>query len=566
MPQLKQTSGTVVDIVNRRLFGARIEVNPKGLITAIAPQTNPENGYILPGFVDAHVHVESSMLCPTAFARAAVCHGTLAAVTDPHEIANVLGLAGLEFMLAESARTPFHFAVGAPSCVPATPFDSAGAVLNADVVAALLARPEVSHLSEMMNVPGVLMGDIEVQTKLAAAWKKGKPIDGHAPGLRGTELAHYLQAGISTDHECLCIEEALEKAAAGMHILLRQGSAARNFMELLPVLKKYPEKCMFCADDMHPDALLQGYIDQLVQTAVTAGHDLFDVLRAASLNPVRHYGLGMGLLQVGDRADWIEVEDLQAFRLRRSVLAGRVVAEAGRARLEIRHPLNRPNHFQLKPVRAEQFRIPAQSGHCRAIGIRDGELVTDEIICSPKIVNKEVVAAPEEDLLKLAVFNRYTREPSPALTLVRGLGLKQGALAASVAHDSHHLICAGSDDVLMARAANAVIAQGGGLASVSGQGETSVMPLPVAGLMTTCTCEQAAEQYRLVTEMARDCGCRLQAPFMVLAFLALPVIPALKLTDKGLFDATRCSPVDFWVNRDKDLCLPLSDDVRSQAR
>jgi len=547
MHQVQQISGTVVDIVRRQLFGARIEINDKGRISAITPEQNPNPGYILPGFVDAHVHVESSMLCPAAFARAAVCHGTLAAVTDPHEIANVLGVPGVEFMLEESKRTPFHFAIGAPSCVPATPFDSAGALLDARAVEGLLHRTGISHLSEMMNVPGVLLSDTEVAAKLAAAQKADKPIDGHAPGLRGEALHKYLQAGISTDHECLTLDEAMEKAAAGMHILLRQGSAARSFVKLLPVLGEFPEQCMFCTDDKHPDDLLQGYINDLVRMAVAAGYDLFDVLRAASLNPARHYGLALGLLQVGDRADWIEVDNLQDFHVRRAVLDAQVVAEQGQTQLEMLEPLTRPNHFLLQPVSPQQFRLPARSGSCRVIGIRDGELVTDALVRQPTISKDSVVADPERDLVKLAVFNRYAKQAPPALALVTGLGLKQGALAASVAHDSHHLICAGIDDELLAQAANAVIGAGGGLAVVNGQGETSVMPLPVAGLMSTGTCEEAAEQYRLATDMARDCGCQLAAPFMALSFLALPVIPALKLTDRGLFDADRFTPVSFWL-------------------
>lgn len=549
MHQIQHVSSTVVDIVHRRLIGARIEVTEDGLIAAILPETDPCPGYILPGFVDAHVHVESSMLCPAAFARTAVCHGTLAAVTDPHEIANVLGVAGVEFMVTESARTPFHFAIGAPSCVPATPFDTAGAVLGAKAVAELLARDDISHLSEMMNVPGVLLGDGEIAAKLAAARKAGKPVDGHAPGLRGKQLLEYMRAGISTDHECLTLDEALEKAEAGMHILLRWGSAARGFLELLPVLGRYPKRCMFCTDDNHPDDLLQGYIDKLVRTAVSEGYDLFDVLRAASFNPVRHYGLNMGLVQVGDRADWIEVDDLINFRVRRSVLGGRVVARGGISQLENLPPLTRPNHFLLNPVSPDRFHLPARSGQCRVIGIRDGELVTDEIICRPRVENGAVVADPQRDLVKLAVLNRYAKQPSPALALVSGLGLQQGALAASVAHDSHHLVCAGTDDELLAQAVNAVIGQGGGLAAINGRGEVALMPLPVAGLMTTGTCEQAADDYRRVTEMARSCGCRLGAPFMTLSFLALPVIPALKLTDRGLFDALRFMPVDFWVDQ-----------------
>nr|WP_321464499.1 adenine deaminase [uncultured Desulfobulbus sp.] len=547
MKRTRQTSGMVVDIVNRRVFPARIEVNDDGLIAAMHHEDRPDPGYILPGFVDAHVHVESSMLCPTAFARAAVCRGTLAAVIDPHEIANVLGVPGVEFMVAECGRSPFHFAVGAPSCVPATPFDSAGAVLDGDAVAKLLARKEISHLSEMMNVPGVLTGDKEVAAKLAAARRAGKPIDGHAPGLEGAPLHQYIQAGISTDHECLSLAEAREKAALGMHILLRQGSAARSFQELLPLVQHYPDQCMFCSDDKHPDDLLQGHIDELVRMAVAAGYDLFDVLRAASLNPARHYNIALGLLQAGQPADWIEVDNLQDFRVQRSVLAGEVVAEQGTPRLALEEPLHRPNHFCLRPVNAAQFRIQARPGDCRVIGVREGELVTDALACRPTVVNGEVIADPRRDLLKLAVFNRYAATPAPALALVAGLGLQQGALASSVAHDSHHLICAGTDDALMAQAANAVIAQGGGLAAVDGNGELSLIPLPVAGLMTAGSCEQAAEEYRLVTERARACGCRLLAPFMALSFLALPVIPALKLTDRGLFDASGFAPVDLWL-------------------
>jgi adenine deaminase len=377
----------------------------------------------------------------------------------------------------------------------------------------------------------------------------GKPVDGHAPGLRGSDLRRYLRAGISTDHECLTLDEALDKAAAGMHILLRRGSAARNFRELLPVLRRFPHQCMFCTDDQHPDDLLRGYIDELVRIALDAGHDLFDVLRAASLNPVRHYGLELGMLQAGDRADWIEVEDLRNVRVRRAVLGAAVVAEAGVCHLEHTVPLTVPNHFRLRPVHPALFHMPAQPGPCRAIGVRDGELVTDAIVCRPTVDQGMVIADPKRDLLKLAVFNRYAEQPRPALALVSGFGLTEGAIAASVAHDAHHLICAGTDDILLARAANAVIAQGGGLAAVNGQGEIALMPLPVAGLMTLLPCEQAAEQYCRVTAMVRSCGCRLQAPFMALSFLALPVIPDLKLTDQGLFDARRFTPVDFWIDQ-----------------
>lgn len=547
MEQVRTVSGTVVDAVNRRMFGARIEVGPTGRIASVVPESSPAPGFLLPGWVDAHVHVESSMLTPTAFAREAVRHGTVAAVTDPHEIANVLGRRGVEFMLAEAARTPFRFATGAPSCVPATPFDSAGAVLDAAQVAQLLARPDISHLSEMMNVPGVLSGDAETAAKIAAARQRGKPVDGHAPGLRGEDLRRYLQAGISTDHECLDLDEAMEKAAAGMFIQLRRGSAARQFDALLPVLARFPHACMLCTDDKHPDDLSRDHIDASVRIAVAAGIDLFDVLRAASVNPARHYRLDLGLLQPGDRADWIEVDDLRDFRVRRTVLAGQVAAENGESCLPLLEPLDCPNQFVLRPVYAESFRIPAQKGSCRVIGVRDGQLLTDAGSCQPTMRGGAVVADPARDLVKLAVFNRYTVDAPPGLALAAGFGLTAGALAASVAHDAHHVIVAGTGDALMARAVNAVVAHGGGLAVTDGQGQLHVMPLPVAGLMTTGGCAQAAAEHDLVTRAARACGCSLRAPFMTLSFLALPVIPALKLTDRGLFDAERFHPVDFWL-------------------
>lgn len=547
MERVKAVSATVVDVVNRRIFGARIEADLSGRIAAVRPEARPGPGFILPGFVDAHVHVESSMLTPTAFAREAVRHGTIAAVTDPHEIANVLGLRGVDFMLAEAERTPFCFAVGAPSCVPATPFETGGAVLDAEAVAALLDRPGVTHLSEMMNVPGVLSGDADILAKLAAARRRGKPVDGHAPGLRGPDLLRYLQAGITTDHECLNLDEAMEKAGAGMRVLLRRGSAARTFATLLPVLRRYPRACMFCSDDKHPDDLLRGYIDDSVRIAVEAGIDLFDALAAASLNPVRHYGLDLGLLQPGDRADWVEVEDLQGFRVRRTVMNGWIAAEDGVSRLPLLEPLSLPNQFALRPVAAATFRIPARNGACRVIGVRDGELITDAGTCLPTIRNGAVAADPTRDLIKLAVFNRYAADAPPALALASGFGLASGAFAASVAHDSHHVIAAGTDDDLLAAAVNGVVAHGGGLAAVDGRGEVRTMPLPVAGLMSNGSCEQAAAAYSRLTETVRRCGCSLQAPFMTLSFLALPVIPALKLTDRGLFDAERFQPVDLWL-------------------
>ncbi len=546
MERLESACGTLVDVDGRRLFGARILVNTSGRIEAIVPEASPAPGFILPGFVDAHVHVESTLVTPAAFARAAVRHGTVAAVTDPHEIANVLGAAGVDFMIAEAARSPFVFATGIPSCVPATPFETAGATLGAAAVARLLDRPGVTHLSEVMNVPGVLSSDPEVLAKLAAARLRGKPIDGHAPGLGGAGLRAYVQAGVTTDHECLACDEAFEKVAAGMKILLRRGSAARVFEALLPVLARHPTACMFCSDDKHPGDLLTGHINDLARLAVEAGLDLFDVVRAACVNPVRHYALDVGLLRLGDRADWIEVDDLRQFHVRRTVVGGRVLAEDGVSRLPEVSPLGRPNRFALRPVAESVFHLPAHAGSCRVIGVRDGELVTDAETCLPTVRHGAVVADPTRDLVKLAVLNRYSTGVAPAVALASGLGLRRGAFAASVAHDSHHVIAAGADDAALADAVNAVVAHGGGLAVADDRG-VRVMPLPVAGLMSAGTCEEAAAGYARVEAAVRGCGCSLQAPFMTLSFLALPVIPSLKLTDKGLFDAEQFTPVGFWL-------------------
>lgn len=413
-------------------------------------------------------------------------------------------------------------------------------------MATLLARKDITHLSEMMNVPGVLGQDAEVLAKLAATRGHGKPVDGHAPGLRGPDLSRYIQAGISTDHECLSVEEALEKAAAGMKIQLRLGSAARTFEALLPVLQHHPESCMFCSDDKHPDDLLAGHIDHMVRIAVAAGVDLFDVLRAASLNAIRHYSLDAGLLQPGDRADWIEVRDLQTFQIRRTVLNGRVAASDTISHLPVLLPLTCPNHFPLQPLSASTLCIPARTGCCRVIGVREGELLTDAGTCIPTIKDGAVVAHPDRDLVKLVVCNRYAATPVPSVALATGFGLGRGAFAASVTHDSHHLIGAGCDDASLTTAMNAVIRQGGGLAVTDGLGALQTMALPVAGLMSTGTCEEAVADYLRVTRAVRDCGCHLHAPFMTLSFLTLPVIPTLKLTERGLFDAERLRQVDLW--------------------
>ncbi len=536
--------GFVVDLFARRIFPAELSVE-QGRIQAILPMEahQVERVYLLPGFVDAHVHVESSLLPPPEFARLATVHGTVATVSDPHEIANVLGIEGVRYMLRTGQQVPFKFCFGAPSCVPATRFETAGAELSADDIRTLFAEG-ITYLSEMMNFPGVLSGDPDVLAKLAVARAMGRPIDGHAPGLRGEQARQYAAAGITTDHECTELEEALDKIAAGMKILIREGSAARNFDALHPLLQLHPDSCMFCTDDQHPDLLVLGHINELVRRAVALGYDLFDVLRAASLHPVQHYGLPVGLLRVGDPADFIVVEDLTDFRVLRTYINGELVASDGKPLLEHR-PVECPNQFRARPKRVEEFRLAAQGTRARVIEAYDGQLLTGELLLPVRICDGAVLPDPERDILKLTVVNRYADAP-PAVALIRGFGLRRGALASSVAHDSHNIIAVGASDEELCRAVNAVIEHRGGLAVVEGE-EVLVLPLPIAGLMSPEDGYTVARLYTALDQRAKQLGSPLRAPLMTLSFMALLVIPALKLSDLGLFDGRSFRFTSLWV-------------------
>jgi adenine deaminase len=503
-----------------------------------------EPGFLCPGFVDAHVHIESSMLTPAEFARIAVAHGTVATVSDPHEIANVLGTEGVRYMQRECARTPLKIHLGIPSCVPATGFETAGAVMGPDAIEDLCRDPSLLYLSEMMNFPGVVNGDPEVMAKLAAAKRFGKRIDGHAPGLRGADLEKYVAAGIETDHECFTIGEAREKLSLGMKILIREGSAARNFNELWPLLKDHPESCMLCSDDKHPDDLLEGHINQLCARAVANGVPVFHVLRAGCTNPVLHYGLRCGIMRSGDPADFIRLENLKSFRVLETWIDGECVARGGQSLLpKSRAP--RANNFSATPKQPADFRIPAGTGRLRVIEAIDGQIVTRAGEADPKFSAGFAEADPARDLLKIAVVNRYSNRP-PAVAFVRGFGLARGAVASSVAHDCHNIVAVGADDESLTRAVNLVIENTGGI-SVAGPGIGDVLPLPVAGLMSDGFAEDAADGYARLTREAKELGSTLQAPFMTLSFLALLVIPELKLSDKGLFDGRTFSFVPVFT-------------------
>ena len=511
--------------------------------------------YIMPGFVDAHIHIESSMLVPSEFARLAVLHGTVATVSDPHEIANVLGVEGVEYMIDNGSRVPLKFFFGVPSCVPATSFETAGAVIDSRQVEALLQREDLRYLAEMMNYPGVLHGDPEVLAKVAAAQRLGKPVDGHAPGLMGEEALRYIRAGISTDHECFTEEEARGKLKAGMRVLIREGSAAKNFDALIgllpqyyegsaaknfealyPIIDEFPDKVMLCSDDKHPDELLLGHIDRLVARAVAMGLDLFKVLRVACINPVSHYALPVGSLRAGDPADFIVVEDLREFQVMETWIDGTLVAKDGQVLFD--EPLiSCPNRFAVREKHPADFRLPYLGPAARVIGVRDGELITDDLrLQIPQADTAFQESDTERDILKITVVNRYADAP-PAVALVHGFGLKSGAIASSVAHDSHNIICVGTADDSICAAVNAIISHRGGIA-VIGPPQNRVLPLPVAGIMSDREGRWVAAEYAEIDRLAKTLGCKLSAPFMSLSFMALLVIPSLKLSDKGLFDGT----------------------------
>jgi len=537
--------GQIVDLRQGRIYPGELAV-VAGRIESIRETAEAsEPGFLSPGLVDAHVHLESSMLAPAEFARIAVIHGTVGTVSDPHEIANVLGIEGVRVMQRLAARTPLKIHYGIPSCVPATCFETAGAALGPSQIEELCRDPDLLYLSEMMNFPGVCQRDPEVMAKLEIARRWGKRIDGHAPGLRGALLRAYVSAGIETDHECCDLEEAREKLQLGMKILIREGSAARNFAALWPLLLERPDQCMFCSDDKHPDDLLRGHINQLCARAVALGVPPLDALRVASLNPIQHYGLRCGQLRVGDPADFVRFADLQSFAVLETWIEGSCVAARGNSNLP-RSTCEPVNQFACGLKSTSDFSVAAEPGSLRVIRAVDGQLVTGRERYPPRIVKGKAVADPTRDLLKISVVNRYRNAP-PATGFVRGIGLKAGAIASSVAHDCHNIVAVGASDEELTRAVNLVIAHQGGIAVASPGGRDDVLPLPLAGLMSDGYAEEVAASYEQLTNLARQLGSPLQAPFMTLSFLALLVIPALKLSDLGLFDGQQFQFVSNFI-------------------
>ncbi len=530
-------SGNIVDIINKKIFPGHLSINNGKIASIQHDEKAPKDRYLMPGFIDAHVHVESSMLIPSEFARLAVVHGTVATISDPHEIGNVLGIDGVRYMLKNGQKVPFHFYFGAPSCVPATTFETAGATITAADIHTLFAQDGLHYLSEMMNYPGVLSHDPLVMEKIRIAKDLNKPIDGHAPGLKGEDAKHYIAAGISTDHECFTLEEALDKVRYGMHILIREGSAAKNYEALHSLLHSHPDRVMFCSDDKHPHELVDGHINLLVRRSIVEKeYDPLDVLRCASLHPILHYKLDVGLMRPGDHADFIVVDNLRDLNIQQTYIKGMLVAERGKSLIKS-VKADVVNNFHATITTPSDFALQAKGSHCRVIEVLDGELITRSLVTPLKVVDGLAVSDVDRDILKLVVINRYQKAP-PAIGFIRNFGLKHGAIASCIAHDSHNIIAVGVDDSDICRAVNALMESKGGISVVSGK-QCDVLPLPVAGLMSNGDGYEVAKQYAAIDKQAKQLGTALQAPFMSLSFMALLVIPALKLSDKGLFDAQK---------------------------
>ena len=530
-----EIQGNIVDVVAKNIFQGTVVVRD-GKIESIRKEPVSSGEYILPGLIDAHIHVESSMLIPSEFARLAVIHGTVGSVSDPHEIANVLGVPGVKFMIANGNKVPFKFNFGAPSCVPATPFETNGARLGVDEVKELLQMPEIKYLSEMMNFPGVLFNDEEVMAKLELARAEGKPVDGHAPGVTGKDAEKYVRAGISTDHECFTIEEAYEKIKFGMHILIREGSAAKNFSTLYQLIDEFPDQVMLCSDDKHPNDLMAGHINMEVKRALKLGLNPINVLRSCTYNPVKHYNLNIGLLQPGDPADFICVNNLGDFNVHATYVDGKLVAKDGKTLIASVKEIP-CNIFNISQIPAAKIRVVLEGDQIKVLKVFDGQLITGLILANPLIVGNNVVSNVAQDILKIVVINRYNEAP-PSMGFINNIGLKRGAIASSVAHDSHNIVAVGVDDDSIAEAINLIIEEKGGISLVDGAIK-QILPLPFAGIMSGLDGFEVAQQYDQMDKKVKEMGATLSAPYMTLSFMALLVIPEIKLSDKGLFDGTK---------------------------
>ena len=537
-------AGNIVDLQNEKIFKGLIYVE-NGTIKSIVPDdTVTEEQTLLPGLIDAHIHVESSMLIPSEFARLAVVHGTVATVSDPHEIANVLGIDGIKFMIQNGKKVPFKFYFGASACVPATPFETSGASLGEKEMDMLLSMDEIKYLSEMMNFPGVINRVPAEMKKIEIANKYHKPVDGHAPGVKGEDARKYAAAGVSTDHECFTLEEALEKIRFGMKIQIREGSAAKNFEALIDLMKEHAGKVLFCSDDKHPNDLVDGHINQMIKRAIAKGYDPLKVLRSVIINPVEHYKLDVGMLRTGDPADMIVVDNLKNFAVKATYVQGQKVAENGHSLIASVEE-SMPNKFMAEEISEADIRVDDHEKKIKVIESYDGELITGILEATPKVIDGNIVSDMVSDVLKIVVLNRYEKA-KPAVAFIKNIGLKEGAFASSVAHDSHNIVAVGTSDDAIAQAINAIVRSKGGIAVVR-DGKEEVLPLPVAGLMSNKDGYRVAAHYQKLDKQVHEMGSTLRAPFMTLSFMALLVIPDLKLSDKGLFDGRTFSFTSLYA-------------------
>jgi len=535
--------GNIVDVLNQVIFKGEITVE-NGIIRSILKKEVSSDNYILPGFIDSHVHIESSMLIPSEFARLAVTHGTVGTISDPHEIGNVLGIDGVKYMLENGKKVPFKFYFGAPSCVPATPFETAGAEIGVEDTEELLKMPEIVYLAEMMNFPGVLSKDETVMKKIQLAHKYKKVVDGHAPGLRGEDAKKYITAGITTDHECFTAEEALEKLQYGMKILIREGSAAKNFEALIDLMHDHYPDMMLCSDDKHPNDLVVGHINQLVKRAIKKGIAPMKVFQTACVNPVKHYGMKVGLLQINDPADFIVTDNLSDLTILETYINGELVAKNGKSFIpSVKAEI--VNNFNCNKISEKDIEVFANSNKIRVIVVEDGQLITRQLHAEMTPKNNRLYSDTSKDILKLVVVNRYNDAP-PSVAFVKNFGLKEGAMASSVGHDSHNIIATGVSDADIVAAINLLIDNKGGVSAVNNEFK-GVLPLPVAGLMSVEDGYTVAEKYELLDKKIKTWGCTLQSPYMTLSFLALLVIPELKLSDKGLFDGKEFKFTSLFV-------------------
>jgi len=537
-----KVSGNLVDIHNRKIYPAMINISA-GRIEKIERTRYSEEGYIIPGLIDAHIHIESTMLTPGSFATAAVSRGTTGVISDPHEIANVIGVDGINYMIEDGNKTPFKFYFGAPSCVPATEFETGGASIGPKEIEDLLKRNEIKYLAEMMNFPGVVNENKEVMQKISIAKRFGKKIDGHAPGLTGAQLRKYINAGISTDHECSSIEEAIEKISMGMKIIIREGSAGRNLDALKDLFNIYPEMIMLSSDDIHPEMLKKRHLDKLLALLINEGYDLFNVIRSVTLNPVLHYKLDSGLLRQGDYADFVLVDDIKTMNVLETWINGEKVFDRGRILFDYK-PGNQINNFNCSRIIKEELKINNTGSEIRVITAFDGDLFTKEM--TRETGNQKTVESDiKEDILKIVVKDRY-RDAAPSVAFIKGFGLKKGAFASSVAHDSHNIICVGTSDDDIVNAVNEIVKMKGGLA-VSEGGLIQSMQLNIGGIMSDQPLLGIADKYESLSELVKDMGCTMSAPFMTLSFMALLVIPELKLSDRGLFDVKKFQLVELFA-------------------